>query len=402
MKLSLLFTCTFRRVRIMAGRTVKKDQNTKKWYFILTHGKKEDGKPRQFKKRGFKTKQEAHKAMLELEQSLTLGTYIQPNKILYKEYLLERFLEDKMTKVKKQTLNTYRWIVEKHIIPAIGDVELTKLNPMIIQGLYNKLTKEKALSDENIQKVHTLINDSLKKAERWGLIARNPAALVDRPKAVKKEITVWNVEEVRQFLKYAKKSGRYYIAFLLALTTGMRQGEILGLRWKDVDFENGCVRITQTLSSDGKELLPYTKTRSGSRTIDLPEETVAVLKKHWLFIRGEREVVRSYKNLDLVVCTEFGTPTHKSNIRRVFKSIIKKADIPKIRFHDMRHTHATLLLLQGVNPKIVSERLGHADVRITLDTYSHLLPSMQKDTAIKFGEMLFGEDDKYRVEINLD
>ena len=101
-----------------------------------------------------------------------------------------------MTKVKKQTLNTYRWIVEKHIIPAIGDVELTKLNPMIIQGLYNKLTKEKALSDENIQKVHTLINDSLKKAERWGLIARNPAALVDRPKAVKKEITVWNVEEV--------------------------------------------------------------------------------------------------------------------------------------------------------------------------------------------------------------
>ncbi|HDR7661449.1 site-specific integrase [Bacillus wiedmannii] len=386
----------------MAGRTVKKDQNTKKWYFILTHGKKEDGKPRQFKKRGFKTKQEAHKAMLELEQSLTLGTYIQPNKILYKEYLLERFLEDKMTKVKKQTLDTYRWIVEKHIIPAIGDVELIKLNPIIIQGLYNKLTKEKALSDENIQKVHTLINDSLKKAERWGLIARNPAALVDRPKAVKKEITVWNVEEVRKFLEYAKKSGRYYIAFLLALTTGMRQGEILGLRWKDVDFENGCVRITQTLSSDGKDLLPYTKTKSGSRTIDLPAETVIALKRHWLYISGEREGNSSYKNLDLVVCTEFGTPTHKSNIRRVFKSIIKKAGIPKIRFHDMRHTHATLLLLQGVNPKIVSERLGHADVRITLDTYSHLLPSMQKDTAIKFGEMLFGEDDKYRVEINLD
>lgn len=386
----------------MAGRTVKKDQNTKTWYFILTHGKKEDGKPRQFKKRGFKTKQEAQKAMLELEQSLTLGTYIQPNKILYKEYLLERFLEDKMTKVKKQTLNTYRWIVEKHIIPAIGDVELTKLNPIIIQGLYNRLTKEKALSDENIQKVHTLINDSLKKAERWGLIARNPASLVDRPKAVKKEITVWDVAEVRQFLKCAKKSGRYYIAFLLALTTGMRQGEILGLRWKDVDFENGCVRITQTLSSDGKELLPYTKTRSGSRTIDLPEETVTALKKHWLFIRGEREVVRSYKNLNLVVCTGFGTPTHKSNIRRVFKSIIKKADIPKIRFHDMRHTHATLLLLQGVNPKIVSERLGHADVRITLDTYSHLLPSMQRETALQFGKMLFKEGDNYYLEVNLD
>jgi len=385
----------------MAGRTVKKDDKTKTWYFVLTCGKKEDGKPRQFKKRGFKTKQEAQKAMLELEQSLTMGTYIQPNKILYKEYLLNQFLEDKMTKVKKQTLDTYRWIVEKHIIPVIGSVELTKLNPMMIQGLYNKLTKEQALSDENIQKVHTLINDSLKKAERWGLIARNPAALVDRPKAVKKEITVWNVEEVRLFLKHAKKSGRYYITFLLALTTGMRQGEILGLRWKDVDFENGCVRITQTLSSDGKELLPYTKTKSGSRTIDLPEETIMALKEHWLFIRREKEA-RVYKDLDLVVCTEFGTPTHKSNIRRVFKNIIKQAGTPKIRFHDMRHTHATLLLLQGVNPKIVSERLGHADVRITLDTYSHLLPSMQKDTAIKFGKMLFGDDDKYYVEVDLD
>ncbi|MFP3122610.1 tyrosine-type recombinase/integrase [Ectobacillus funiculus] len=375
----------------MAGRTVKKDDKTKTWYFVLTCGKKENGQPRQFKKRGFKTKQEAQKAMLELEQSLTMGTYIQPNKILYKEYLLNQFLEDKMTKVKKQTLNTYRWIVEQHIIPTIGYVELTKLNPMMIQGLYNKLTKEQTLSDENIQKVHTLINDSLKKAERWGLIARNPAALVDRPKAVKKEITVWNVEEVRRFLKCAKKGGRYYIAFLLALTTGMRQGEILGLRWKDVDFESGCVRITQTLSSDGKELLPYTKTKSGSRTIDLPEETIIALKEHWLFIRREKEA-KVYKDLDLVVCTELGTPTHKSNIRRVFKAIIKKADVPKIRFHDMRHTHATLLLLQGVNPKIVSERLGHADVRITLDTYSHLLPSMQKETALKFGKLLFEED----------
>nr|WP_252210065.1 tyrosine-type recombinase/integrase [Bacillus bombysepticus] len=118
--------------------------------------------------------------------------------------------------------------------------------------------------------------------------------------------------------------------------------------------------------------------------------------------KGRKKKNRSYKNLDLVVCTEFGIPTHKSNIRRVFRSIIKKADILKIRVHDMRHTHATLLLLQGVNPKIVSERLGHADFRITLDTYSHLLPSMQKDTAIKFGEMLFGKNGKYRIEVNLD
>lgn len=388
----------------MAGRTVKKDDKTKTWYFVLTHGKKEDGKPRQFKKRGFKTKQEALKALHELEHSLMTGAYIAPTKMLYGEYLLNQWLEDKQTKVKKQTLQTYRWLVEKHIVPAIGNMELLQLTPMAIQKLYNQLTKEKALSDENIQKVHTLINDSLKKAERWGLISKNPASLVDRPKAVKKEIKVWDVKEVQTFLKHAKSHSRYYIAFLLALTTGMRQGEILGLRWRDVDFETGCLRITQTLSSDGKEILPYTKTKSGSRTVDLPEETIIQLKKHRKLIEAEKLEVglEAYNNLGLVVCTELGTPTNKSNIRRSFNSIIKKAKIPKIRFHDMRHTHATLLLLQGVNPKIVSERLGHADVRITLDTYSHLLPSMQKDTAIKFGKMLFGEDDKYYVEINLD
>ncbi|MED2041196.1 tyrosine-type recombinase/integrase [Bacillus wiedmannii] len=131
----------------------------------------------------------------------------------------------------------------------------------------------------------------MKKAERWGLIARNPAALVDRPKAVKNEITVWNVEEVRQFLKYAKKSGRYYIAFLLAITTGMRQGEVLSLIWKYAEFGNSCVHITQTLSSDGKHLLLYTKIKSGSRTVDLLEETVTALKKHSPFIRGEREKI---------------------------------------------------------------------------------------------------------------
>ncbi|USK86144.1 site-specific integrase [Peribacillus asahii] len=377
----------------MAGRTVKKSGDN--WYYVLTYGKKENGKPMQYKKRGFKTKKEAQKALHELEQSLITGSYIKPNKILFGDYLLNQWLEDKQTKVKKQTLKTYRWIVEKHIVPSLGHIEMNQITPMAIQKLYNRLTKDRILSDENIQKVHTLINDSLKKAERWGVILRNPASLVDRPKAEKKEISVWNVQEVQTFLKYAKDYNRYYIAFLLALTTGMRQGEILGLRWKDIDFSQGCLRITQTLSVDGKELLPYTKTRAGTRTVDLPDETIDALLIHKKIIDKEKlEVgIDQYQDYGLVVCTSTGTPTNKSNIRRTFKAIIQKAKLPKIRFHDMRHTHATLLLLQGVNPKIVSERLGHADVRITLDTYSHLLPSMQKETAKNFGKMLFSDDD---------
>ena len=372
----------------MAGRTVKKDGSS--WYFVLTVGKKENGKPKQIKRRGFKTKQEAIKAMNELEHSINQGTYVEPSKILYKEYL-ERWLEDRQTRVKKQTLGTYTWLVNKHIIPALGNVELSKLNALMIQQLLTKLTKDKCLSDENIQKVYTLINASLKQAERWSLIAKNPTSLVDRPKATKKQVKVWDVPEVTTFLEHAKGS-RYYIAFLLAVTTGMRQGEILALQWKDIDFENGFLRVTQILSHDGKEILPYTKTKSGTRTIDLPDETIAELKKHKVRIAKEKLAAGPdiYTDLDLVVCSENGTPTNAGNIRRAFNSAIEKANVPKIRFHDLRHTHATLLLKQGANPKIVAERLGHADTRITLDTYSHLLPSMQKETAKQFGKMLFG------------
>lgn len=376
----------------MAGRTVKKSGDN--WYYTLTFGKKENGKPQQYKKRGFKTKQEAQKALNELEHSLSNGTYIKPTKTLYSEYMLEQWLEDKQTKVKKQTLKIYKWLITTHVLPTIGNIELAQITPMAIQKLYNKLTKEATLSDENIQKIHTLINASLKKAVRWELISKNPAAHVDRPKAVRKEIKVWDVKEVKRFLKLGNYGSRYFIAFELALTTGMRQGEILGLRWKDVDFENGSIRVTQTLSNDGKELLPYTKTKSGARSIDLPEETIARLRKHKQMVEEEKQSanVEEYRDLDLVVCTEYGTQTNKSNLRRIFNLAIKRAGIKQIRFHDMRHTHATLLLLQGVNPKIVSERLGHATTRLTLDTYSHLLPSMQKETATKFGQMIFNEN----------
>jgi integrase len=375
----------------MAGRTVIKDERTNKWYYLFTHGTNENGRPKQYKKRGFKTKRAAQEAINELEHSLTTGTYVKPNKILYRDYMIEQWLEDKHTRVKRQTLNTYTWLVKMHILPVLGGTELGKLTPMQIQGLYNKLTKAGNLSDENIQKAYTLINDSLSKAERWGLIQKNPAALVDRPKMTRKEVMVWSMDEVKRFLKHSDNESRYHIAFELALASGMRQGEILGLRWQDVDFENNCVRITQTLSNDGKEIQPYTKTRAGTRNIDLPAETMNKLKKHKKRVEIEKLEAESgsYRDLNLVVCSKNGTPTNKSNIRRVFDKTIMKAGLKKMKFHGMRHTHATLLLLQGVNPKVVSERLGHSSVKITLDVYSHLLPSMQKETAEQLGRALY-------------
>lgn len=370
----------------MSG-SVKKEGNT--WYFVIDLGKDLlTGKRIQKKKRGFKTKKEANTALAETLNEVNKGTYVEPSKILFSDYL-NQWLHDKQINIMPSTYSNYRWLVDKHINPYLGNVELSKLNPMIIQKFYNDLVLKGSLAQENIQKIHSLIKDSLNKAERWGLISKNVASLVDRPKAYKKEMSVWTIEEVKEFL-IAAKDDRLFVAFILAISTGMRQAEILGLRWKDLDTEDSSISIVQTLSHDGKTLKTGTKTKAGMRKVHLPLETLQILQKHKRLIELEKKQNSPlYTDNDLIVCTTVGTPVIPRNLMRSYYRLISNAKLTKIRFHDLRHTHATLLLKQGVNPKIVAERLGHADIRITLDTYSHLMPSMQKEATAEFGKLLF-------------
>ena len=358
------------------------------WYYVVTLGKKPNGKPNQKKKRGFKTKREANQALNEIIAQYNKGVYIEPSKMVYSEFLIQ-WLEDKQRSVQQSTYESYVILVKKHISPLLGHIVLSEMKPLTIQNFYNYLFNEKGLSGSSIQKIHTLIKDSLKKAVKWELIHKNPADAVDRPKSEKHEVEVWNVEEINQFLKFAE-SDPLYIAFHIAISTGMRQGEILGVRWQDIDFKKNVLMVRQTLSHDGKQLKPGTKSRAGLRTISLPTETVIKLKKHHKKVIKERLLAGDiYKDNDLVVCTGLGTPINPSNLARSYQRLIAKSQVKLIRFHDLRHTHATILLLQNVNPKIVSERLGHADVRITLDTYSHLLPNMQIEAAEKINQALF-------------
>jgi integrase len=172
----------------------------------------------------------------------------------------------------------------------------------------------------------------------------------------------------------------------------MPQSELLGLRWKDIDFEERVLHVRQTLSHDGKKLSKETKTKSSIRTISLTDKAINDLKIHRKKIAKEKLAAGDmYEDNNLVVCTKFGTPVNPRNLLRVFYSLMKEARVPKIRFHDLRHTVATLMLSQSVNPKIVKEILGHSDIRVTLDTYSHVLPSVHKETAKQYGDMLFGE-----------
>ena len=367
---------------------VYKDERAKtnKWYFAINY--KENGKYKKMLRRGFKTKKEAEAAMIEAQNALNKGTYVEPSKTLYADFM-KSWLKDKETTVKQSTLETYKYLVNNFIIPHLGQTELSKITPRQIQTLYNDLKSSNRLSDENIRKIHTIINNSLNKAFKWEMIVRNPAALVEVPQVAKKEIDVWNEEEIHRFLSFAKDS-RYYAAFLLALTTGMRQGEILGLRWKDIDVENRTISVVQTLSHKGQILSAGAKTAAGNRKISIDENTLNQLLSLKLKYKEEKMANRPiYQDYDLVIRTSIGTPVSPRNLLRSFYSIIEKAQVRKIRFHDLRHTHASLLLKQGVNPKIVAERLGHANVKITLDTYSHLLPDLQKETADEFGKIFY-------------
>lgn len=364
--------------------SVKKDGSS--WYYIFYLEKDVNGKRRQKKKRGFKTKKEAQQALIEAINAINKGTYIEPSNIPYREYL-DQWFSTKKNSVGIQTINVYDHYLKSRIIPALGNYTLSRLTTIQIQSFINSLSED-GLSSSTVKKVLEIIRNSLEHAVDFELVLKNVAVKVKLPKTAKKEMAVWGEEQINRFLKVAKED-RLYIVFHLALTTGMRQGEILGLRWKDFDIEKGQLSIRQTLSHDGKTIMSGAKTKTSLRTIHLSNSTIQELNSHKISVTKEKlSLGPVYQDFDLVACTQHGTPLNPSNIRRTFSRLIQLGEMPKIRFHDLRHSHATLLLSKGINVKIISERLGHSNIKVTLDTYSHVLPSMQEEVARKLDEII--------------
>lgn len=374
--------------------SIRKDGT--KWYYVIELGRDVKGKRKQKKKRGFNTKKEAQAALTKALHELNTGTYIEASKEKFGDFLVQ-WLDFKKNSVKESTYRTYHINLITHILPELENIPLSNLKAMHIQQFYNKLLNEKQLNHNTVRKIHTILVNALDRAVKFDMVTKNVATLVEPPKESKAEMQVWDVDEVLTFLDAAKES-HLYMVYLIAINTGMRQGEILGLSWDGVNLDEGIIYVKQTLSNDGKTLNATTKTAAGMRTIALPNELNAELRRHKLQQKKHRlQMGENYSNMNLVNTTVYGTPVIPSNLRRNFNSFIKKAKVKKIRFHDLRHTHATLLLKQGVHPKIVSERLGHADTRMTLDRYSHLLPNMQKETAQKFGELLYGKPNNKQI-----
>jgi integrase len=243
------------------------------------------------------------------------------------------------------------------------------------------------------------LSSALKQAVKWQIIPSNPATLVDLPQNHRKEMKALSPEEAKQFLDAAKKD-KWFVIFSLAISTGMRPEEYLGLQWKDIDLEKGTAIVQRALvwkRKGGGWSLQEPKTSQSRRTIPLPASVVSELNRHRKKQLEERiGLGAAYQNFDFVFATEIGTPILTSNlIRKHFKPILKDAELPEdIRLYDLRHSCATLLLAVGENPKVVSERLGHATIVLTLDTYSHVLPSMQQSATAKLENLLYSKKQK--------
>lgn len=369
--------------------SIHKDKRTGKYFIMYDTVPTEGRKRRQRKKSGFPSMKEAKKALVEVESSLHKGLYFEPTRMLYGEFLLE-WLEKKRSAVRSQTLENYSCIVKRKIAPKLGKMQLSQLSPRHLQHFINESLAE-GLSESYVVKIYTVLNNSLLTAYKWKLIPDNPMECIDKPRIGRKEQHVWDRRRLNTFLEKAC-SDRLYVAFFLAMTTGLRRGEILGLRWKDVDMDNQVLNVCQILSNSGKAILSETKTASSRRIVDLPVEAVNLLRSHrHAMIKERLEAGPEYRDHDLVICTSKGTPVNPRNMLRSFKRITKAAGLPEIRFHDLRHSHATLLIENGADIKMIAERLGHSTTRITLDTYVHVRKGRQKEAADIVSSVLFNK-----------
>ena len=325
----------------------------------------------------------------ELLHQLDMGTFMKPSKTTLAEYL-ERWLKDyAKPNLSPRGFERYQGIIAKYIIPQLGNIPLTQLRPEHLQKHYTAC-QNYGLSARTVRYHHAVLHVALKTAVKWGLLSRNPADAVDSPRARHNEMKTWNEQEINRFLEAANDSP-YYTLFYTALFTAMRRSELLGLKWSDVDFILSQIQVNRGLHQlkDGSYIFTEPKSAKSRRTIALPPSAILLLKEYREKQELERAMLaRALTDDDLVFSTPEGKPLRPNTITRAWEVLAARCGLPVIRLHDARHTHASIMLKQGIHPKIVQERLGHSSIQITLDTYSHVAPGLQEAAAKHFDEML--------------
>jgi integrase len=338
-----------------------------------------------------KTKEEARRNLRRARGDAERGLVFDADNLQVGEYL-DRWLSDSVRDtVKATTFERYEQIARLHLKPSLGRVKLKGLTPAHVRGLYREKL-EAGSSARTVRYMHTTLHKALKQAVMDGLIPRNATEAVTPPQSSREEMCPLTPEQAKLLLQVAHEAGdRLAALYVLAIHTGLRQGELLGLKWDDVNLEDGSLQVRRTLAitKNGPVLTPP-KTTGSRRSVKLTSKAIEALKRHLERQLGEIDWIGSlWSENGLIFASEKGEPINRHNLtRRSFKPLLKRAGLPQIRFHDLRHTCATLLLTRNVNVKIVSEMLGHSTIAITLDTYSHVLPNMRDQAAAAMEEAL--------------
>ena len=311
---------------------------------------------------------------------------------MVREYL-RRWLRDYASQsVAESTYVRYEQIIDQHFIPALGSLRLKEVRATHIQAVHTSFL-EQGLSKSTVQQHHRVILESLKHAVEWQLIATNPAAGVRAPRPDRREFKVLKAEEVGRLLSAAEGDSQLRVLLHVAVMTGLRQGEVRALQWADIDLDQGVIQVTRSARDYPARGVVFsgTKTHRSRRPISLAAATVKLLRRQRV-AQTERRLRAGpdREELDLVFSRPDGTPLRARKLHRDFKNVVASADLAPLRLHDLRHTAATLMLKNGTNVKVVSERLGHATVAFTLDRYAHVLPDMQREAAEALADSLGG------------
>lgn len=337
-----------------------------------------------------RTRQEVQQKLTKALRDQQQGIPATNDRITLKAFLA-RWLETcvKPPMRRPLTYTTYKTIIDLHVVPELGRIPLSKLKPGDVQDLLNKKSAA-GLSNRRVEMIHAVLRTALNQAVSWGELPRNVAALAKPPRTSRRDLKPFTPEEAQAFL-IAAKGDRLEALYTVAVAIGLRQGEILGLRWEDVDLENSTLTVRHALQRvDGELILVEPKSDSGRRAINLPAFAVRALKEHHTRQKQEaRWGGLKWHETGHVFTTKVGTPMHHSGLIRQFKKLLKEAKLRDQRFHDLRHCCATLLLAQGVPARVVMEILGHSQISLTLDTYSHVIPALRDEAAGRM-DALFG------------
>ena len=281
----------------------------------------------------------------------------------------------------------YRGKLDNYIVPALGHIQLRKLTPQQVQSFYAKMLKE-GLKANTVNGIHNILHSALDNAVRWNLVSRNVSDLVTKPRIVKPKIHPLTEEQARTLLDAVKGDVLEGI-ITVTLVTGLRRGEVLGLKWEDIDLENKYLYVRRSVGRAYKYgiVVSEPKTKSGIRVIKLPNIVIDVIAEHKVLQDAVKAKLGTrWQDSGYVFCNGIGEFLDESQLQLMYKRLLKRAMLPNIRFHDLRHSAATIMISMGVNPKVVQEILGHSNISMTMDTYAHVLPSMQQDAMEKLND----------------